>query len=314
MSVILDYAVKFSEIDAYVEPSSAFLKKVAVICSKIVSGSESEIQQLFSMDDVIEFVPNEAEEIRGFFDGGLTSVFVVLVDKVEEVKNLINGKESDFFTVHNSSSFDNADFLKSVESWKGVVGFCDIDKDFCKENAKIKNTSSMYVELEIKNAYKSMYSFGKLLSSSFWRNQQYTSIKSKDGAITTVGESEELFDARVGFWMNDVEMGTKLCFFCAGGLSITSPYIFKDCLFQIQNAICEYITVNEPFNIIVERSAVNSEAQKIINDFLGLGYLDPEKDNFIKITKSAEVFVINGNLEVAPSVAMWRAKIDARQL
>ena len=254
-----------------------------------------------------------AGELYGAFDGGLNRLTLIMITDIAELEDAIQDQESNFYTVHNSSAFETAGFMDATNTWSGVRAFSDIDEVVCASYSASKNTCAFLFQSTAKKAYKSLYAFGSLLSATFWRNQQYISVGDNFGAVTTVGEAESLFDDRVSFFLTDDEMGTRLGFFVAGGKSITTPYISKEIELIMQFEMTNYLTVNQPFNLLASRAKLEDLANVMIVDYIGLGYLDGEETNEIKITKSAEVFVVNGNLTTSPSVALWRVKIDSYQ-
>jgi len=282
--------------------------------SGLISIPHNSIIEAYNKEDVRQISPKQAHEIAGLFDAGLNKVSLIYIDDISKLTPLIERKETDFFTLHNTSDFTTDEFLNASLNWQGVRGFAEVDRKICKDNANIKNTCAFYVADSGKNAYKSFYSFGSLLSAGTWRNQQYISTLSPDGAIVDLGAAEGLFDDRISFFLSDLTNGTRLGFFVAGGRSITAPYVEKEIELMLQHAMTKFLTVNQPFNVELERAELERIGQAKVNYYIDLGYLDPASENDIKISKSAEAFKVNGKLTTAPAVALWRLAIDSMQV
>jgi hypothetical protein len=74
-----------------------------------------------------------------------------------------------------------------------------------------------------------------------------------------------------------------------------------------------FITVNQPYNVKLERQELEKIGDEMITDYIDLGYLDPDGTNDLTVTDSQEVFVVAGSLTTSPSIALWRVFIDAYQ-
>ncbi|MNR04703.1 hypothetical protein D3C85_1206860 [compost metagenome] len=152
-----------------------------------------------------------------------------------------------------------------------------------------------------------------MLSAATWRNQQYITTTNLLGLAGTLGICESLFEARVSFWLQDDDNGNRLGFFAAGGLSITTPYISKEVELTIQYQQASFLAVNQPFNVAVSRNELARLGLKVINQFIEMGYLDPDKENSLTVIDTPEAFTVAGNLVTSPSVALWRVRMDAFQ-
>ena len=254
-----------------------------------------------------------AYEIDGVFDGGLNRVSLILLSSITDLKTELIDQESSFYTIHSCSAYKANEFMGQVENWKAVKAFASNSNVNCSLYSKTENTCTFFNNEIVSSSYKSLYSFAKILSATFWRNQQYISAQSSKGAVLSKGFAESLFDDRVSFYLHDETSGTRLGFFVAGGLSITTPYIAKEIELKMQYEMTNFLTVNQPFNVELERAELERIASSLLEEYKESGYLDPNEINEIKVTKSAEVFVVNGNLTTSPSIALWRIKIDSFQ-
>lgn len=262
--------------------------------------------------ELTEIVPQYAAQLQGAFDGGLTVITILWVNTVDQIPQYLVGAEADFFTIFNVE-FDVAEFMEQTASWEGVRGFVSAN-DVHEEFIILPNVCGFWHQTNSPvNAYNPLRAFGELLSASLWRNQQYSASSVSDGCVTTVGNAELLFADRWSFWISDNTTGNVLGFFVAGGKSITTPYITAELELLMQADMTNYLAVNQPFNTSISRSQLERIGGKRIQEFIELGYLDPDQANTVQIFESNEVFVVNGNMVVAPAVALWRIRIDAYQ-
>ena len=312
-NVVLDYAVAFNQVSALSAPSYGFLRQVGVVIPVEGTGTAGDITEITTPADLEEMAPTYGDEIMGLFDGGLNSITLIVVDQIEDLTDLIDGLETQFYTLANTSAFETSDFLSYSSNWGAVRCFSDVDKQTCVDNAKTANVCAFFENGTPKNAYKMFFAFGTFLSATLWRNQQYIPSTSDSGAVKTVGDAEALYDDRVSFFLTGDSSGTRLGFFCVGGLSMTTPYVSKELELSMQFKMTNYLTVNQPFNVELSRASLARIGNKQVKVYLDAGLLDPDETNTISITKSVEVFEVNGALTTAPAIALWRVKISAFQ-
>lgn len=253
-----------------------------------------------------------AAEVQGAFDGGLNRLTLLFVTDITELPAMILDKESEFYTLYCHQFFDLNLFEDNSTSWKGVRGSVDLEdpaEDFHKSG---KNCLFLHEPLGL-SSYNPLLAFGSLLSASQWRNQQYIPTSNEEGLVTTLGAAETAFDGRLSFWLQDEENGNRLGFFVAGGKSITTPYISRQLEQEMQFRMTNFLTVNQPFNVAVERAELARIGAKLITEYEDLGYLDPDATNIISVSAGQEVFVASAELTTSPAVALWRMRIQAYQ-
>jgi hypothetical protein len=271
-----------------------------------------EVIEVTEKTDLILYTDKWAE-IGGLFDGGLNSVYLVMVDTISDLPAAILERESDFYTLLCSTAYTGDDFLTNSIAWGGVRGFSDQDQVFLASEAITKTVCAFLHTGPVNDAYQLAFAFGSFLSTSAWRNQQYIGISQPIGSVTSLGLAESLFNDRISFFMDDDESGTRLAFFVAGGKSITTPYISKEIELLMQFNMTNFITINQPYNVKLERQELEKIGDQMIADYIEQGYLDPDGINDLVVTDGAEVFVVAGSLTTSPSVALWRVFLDAYQ-
>lgn len=312
-NVVLDYAVAFNQVAALSAPSYGFLRQVGVVIPVEGSGTAGDITEVTTQTELDAVSPTYGAEIGALFDGGLNRITLIVVDAIGDLTALIDGLETEFYTLANSSAFPTADFLSASQTWGAVRCFSDVDKQTCVDNAKTANVCAFFENGTTKNAYKMLFAFGSFLAATLWRNQQYIPSTSESGAVKTVGDAESLYDDRVSFFLTGDSSGTRLGFFVVGGLSMTTPYVAKELELSMQFEMTNYLTVNQPYNVELSRASLARIGNKQVKVYLDAGLLDDDEINAISITKSTETFEVNGELTTAPAIALWRIKISAFQ-
>lgn len=309
-NILLNYAVPFSQVEALPAPSFGFLHTLAIAVLHDVAATPPDATLITGVEQLGALTTYGAE-IEAAFDAGLSKILLIRVNTGAELDEIIRGKEGEFFTVYGHQSISLAEFKIGVESWKGVAGTVTSDPENIPD-AMTKNFC-LFGSKTTADSYNPIYAFGALLSAATWRNQQYIGTKKEIGLIDDLGIAETLFNDRVSFWLNDDTYGNRLGFFVAGGKSITTPYIDREITMQMQFAMTNFLTVNQPFNVAVERAELERIGGKMIGEYIELGYLDPEGVNALTVKDSTENFVVAGNLTTSPAVALWRIKMEAYQ-
>lgn len=309
-NILLDYAVPFNQVESLPPPSFGFLHRIGVVVPAEATMTESQIT-LVTDPTQLAAVTSHDDELQGFFDGGGTQMYVINLVDSADLHALIEGKESEFYTVYVHTAI-LAEVLASGVVWNGVKSTA-VDAETSDLTAAMSDKTCLFASAGDKANYNPLFAFGSLLSAAMWRNQQYITSTVSDGAIDTLGQAELLFDERVSFYLEDEDYGFRLGFFGAGGKSITTPYITQEVELNMQYEMANWIAINQPFNTSIQRASLERIGNKILDGYVELGYLDPDAVNELKVNDSAEAFVVNGNLTLAPSVALWRVKVDAFQ-
>lgn len=309
-NILLDYAVPFNQVESLPPPNFGFLHRIGVVVPAEATMTESQIT-LVTDPTQLAAVTSHDDELQGFFDGGGTQMYVINLVDSADLPALIEGKESEFYTAYVHTAI-LAEVLASGVVWNGVKSTA-VDAETGDLTAAMSDKTCLFASKGDKANYNPLFAFGNLLSSALWRNQQYITSTVGDGAIITLGQAELLFDERVSFFLEDEDYGNRLGFFAAGGKSITTPYITKEVELNMQFAMTNFLTVNQPFNVQVERAELERIGNKMLAEYIERGYLDADAVNELKVNTSPEAFVVAGNLTLSPSVALWRVKMDAYQ-
>lgn len=254
-------------------------------------------------------------DIAGAFDGGLTRIYLILAEDAAEIPALIDAQECEFYTVYGSIDFTGSEYEAAFSTWEGVRAWTSNDEASAATWAAELRTCIFYEDTivigEVKD-YFGLFAFGNLLASAQWRNQQYIGITAANGnPVAELGKANLLFDERVSFYLTDEEQGTRLAFFVAGGQTITTPYINMELQVTMQSKMLTFISANQPLNIETNRRLLEQVGQRVIDDYLDNGLLDPSGENVIVITTSNELFIVTGNMETTEATALWRVEIDA---
>lgn len=251
---------------------------------------------------------------QGAFDGGLTRLYLILIDDAADLPALLLDKECDFYTVVGGNEFTGDDYETNLAGWQGVRCWTTIEQADGKLWAALNATCIFFEDVETEgdeSSYFSTFSFGNLLSGANWRNQQYIPTTGAGHPVQELGLADSLFDDRISFYLTDDEQGTRLAFFVAGGKSITTPYINRELQVVMQSDMLNFLAANQPMNIETNRRLLEQVGQGVIDTYLDNALLDPVGENSITITESAEAFIVNGNMTTTEAEALWRVEIDA---
>lgn len=306
-NILFDYAVPFNQVESLPAPSFGFLHRLAVAVLHDEAGAPPDVTLVTDPAD-LPALTTYAPDLLGAFDGGLNSIILARVQTIAELATLAAGKEGQVFTLFAHNSLDAVEFDTGV-TWKGVKAAV-IDMPLAPPLA---SNMCIFGTNGAMSSYSPLFAFGKLLSAASWRNQQYITTPGSVGMVEDLGMAELAFEERVSFWLHDDDAGNRLGFFAHKGKSITTPYIGKEVELTMQYQMTNFMTVNQPFNVAVERAELERIGNKVIQENITRGYLDPDKTNAVKITESVEQFVVAGNLTTSPAVALWRVKMDAYQ-
>jgi hypothetical protein len=195
-----------------------------------------------------------------------------------------------------------------VGAFEGVIGLGSDDEDFLEEQAAIANRCAFYHDAD--NACLNMfYSFGKLLSGSNWRNQQYITLPAVDD-VSTLGVAEALFDAKISFGIDDDEFGSRLALFACGGKAIVAPYVEKNIKIDMQSAALSYVSGNQPAYTEVHAALIEEELQQVID-----GYIEDKEieAGVASVTLEEANFVASADINISEPNALWRIDGEMRQ-
>lgn len=309
MNILLDYFFTITAIEPTPAASTAFLKQVLAVVKPKVGATEDTIT-LCTTKSAVDAFSTTNTEVDELFDAGMNRVYVLAVDALSGLDAILEGHESDFFTILITSDFSDAEMdAADFGAFKGVIGMASTDDAKNTTRAAIANRSAWH-STSTNKAKNMFYAFGKLLSNSLnWRNQQYITMPYADD-VATLGDAEALFDDKVNFVISDTEFGNRLALFCAGGKAIVAPYILKNLQIDMQSSALSYISGNQPAYTLKQAALLEDELQKVVQ-----GYIDDEEveAGTVEVTLEEDNFVASGDINVAEPKALWRIFAEMRQ-
>ncbi len=309
MKILLDYFFSITTIEPTASASTAFLKQVLAVVKPKVGAVEDTITLCTTKSAVDAFTITNAEADE-LFDAGMGRVYVVAVDDLTDLGDILEGHESDFYTVLVSSDFSDAEIdAADYGAFTGVVGLASTDDAKNTTRAATANVCAFH-STSTNKAKNMFYAFGKMLSNSLtWRNQQYITMPYADD-VATLGDAEALFDDKVSFVINDDEFGKRLSLFAVGGKAITSPYIKKNLELDMQSAALTFISGNQPSYTLKNAALLEDELKKVVQD-----YIDDEliEAGEVEVTLEEDNFVASGEMNISEPKALWRVVAEMRQ-
>lgn len=189
-------------------------------------------------------------------------------------------------------------------AFAGVVGVALEDDTVLAAQAAIGNRCAFKVASE--NGAKNLfYAFGKLLSATTWRNQQYIEMPFSDG-IDVLGEATALFDEKISFVIEDDEFGKRLALLAAGGRAIVSPYILENVRVDMKSAALQWISANQPQFTIANAVLLETRLQEdVINAYKADRLIT---GGTVEISLVEQNFVASGDIDIPQPTALWRVE------
>lgn len=306
--VLLDYAFTVNPIAPLPAVDAAYIKAVLAIV-KPKEGVAKEIVSCMSKSQVLDYTNNLGP--GNLFNGGMSAIYLLPISNLADAEELINEKMNDFFTILISSDF-SAEELNSFNRgvFKGVIGYAfDSQTDQAKEFA-VSNTNCAFMEPAENNANNMFYAFGKLLSGTSWRNQQYIEMP-VDDHITMLGHAKELYNNGFSFVLTSEQYGKRLAFFVAQKQAITAAYIYENLKLDAQAEAVSYITLNNPDYTITQASLLENAVQDKINKkYVKTALVESAS---VSITLVNDNFRATGQMAVPMPKALWGVDVDLIQ-
>ncbi len=314
MKILLDYLFPVTLIEPTPAASTAFLKQVLVVGLPDTAVTKGVITLCTSEANIAaKFAAQATAEAKQLLDAGMSKVYVLPVDTLDEVAAAIEGHETDFFTILITSDFADADVTGDLDvgDFEGVIGVSSTDDTFLATQAAIANRCAFHTTSTNK-AKNLMYAFGSMLSNSLnWRNQQYISMPVADD-VENLGDAEALFDDRISFVISDDEFSNRLAFFVAGGKAITAPYIIRNLQVDMQSSALSYISGNQPGYTKTHATLLEDELQKVIDEYIAAPKQWLEAGE-VSVDLVEDNFVASGSINVSEPKALWRVFAEMRQ-
>lgn len=307
--ILLDYFFPITSIEPTPQASTAFLKQVLLVVKPKVGAVEG-VPTLVTTTAGIDAFSDTNVEGDQLFNAGMSRIYVVAIDDLTLLAAAIAGKESDFYSILISSDFSDAEVTAmNAGVYKGVIGVSSTDDTFLAAQAVIANRSAWHAT--VANKAKNMaFAFGKMLSNSLnWRNQQYIAMPFADD-ITTLGQANALFDAKINFVISDSEYGQRLGLFAAGGQAIVAPYVKKNLQIDMQSAALTYISGNQPSYTKKNAALLEDELDKVVKSYIDDDLIE---EGNVEVTLEESNFVASGDIVVSEPKALWRIFAEMRQ-
>lgn len=302
----------------YVEPSVQSTRKVkkksVEMDGVFTDPSKYKVVPIYEPTSFADYTDNT--DVPFFMVGGLNTVYLLI--KAEEINpansdDVIDFDPTNYFTLCHSSDtpLEIAKYIKFAD-FKGVTVYATNDLTKAEELSK---TDAVFYDAG--GSYAGAYEqFGYFLTQVYWRNNQYYVLDGDNPAstITALGEADSLFEKRISFYLNG-SGGPTLGFFGCAGEAITKTYLNKLIQLETQEAITSYIQVNEPNDTAVQRINIEEAAMAVIEKYEGYPYfyLDADKNNYIHILKSDDMYFVDGEAEIKIADPIWRAQIQVKE-
>jgi hypothetical protein len=310
MNILLDYFFPITAITPTPAASTAFLKQVCFVGKPVSpdTGSLTLATSLAAAQALVDSAGAKAE-LAALFAGGITRCYVMAKADLD-VDALLEGHETEFFTILVSSDYSDANITAAdFGAFEGVVGVASVDDAFLAIQAAIENRAAFHTTAA--NDSKNMcYAFGKLLSNALgWLNQQYITMTLADD-VANLGDANALFDDKVSFVISDDEFGNRLALFACGGKAIVAPYIVRNLQIDIQSKALQYISGNMPGYTNTQAALLEDELSKVMESYISRQWVEA---GTVTIKLEQENFVASGYINIAEPKAMWRIFGEIRQ-
>lgn len=307
MNILLDYFFPITAINPTAQASTAFLKQALVVV-KPKEGATEDTITLCTTSGQIAALTDNVEALQ-LLNAGMSRVYVVAVDDLD-LASILEGHESDFYTILVSSDFndtemDGADF----GAFTGVIGMASTDD--AKNTTRAATENRVAFHSTATNKAKNMFfAFGKLLSNALsWRNQQYITMPFADD-VDTLGEANTLFDDKISFVLDDTQYGKRLGLFAVGGKAIVAPYIRRNLEIDMQSAALTYISGNQPNYTKTAAALLEDELQKVVDSYIERQWIEA---GTVQVKLEQENFVASGYINIAEPKALWRIVGEIQQ-
>lgn len=306
MNILLDYFFPITLIEPTPAASTAFLKQVCVVAKPKSGVSAGSVTLCTSTSAVAALTDNT--EATQLFNAGMQRVYVLLSADLDLDVELL-GREADFHTILITSDYSDANVTAAdFGAFTGVIGVSSTDDAFLATQAAIANRAAFHTT--VANKAKNMfYAFGKLLSATSWRNQQYITMPFADD-VDTGGEASNLFDDRINFVISDDQFGNRLALFAAGGKAIVAPYIVRNFGIDMQSSALSYISGNQPSYTKKHAALLEDELKKVVDDYVARQWIEAGE---VEVLLQEENFVATSNINIAEPKALWRIEGEMRQ-
>lgn len=353
-NVLLNYCFQFTENKGTQPPDYSFLHCVAVVVKPNSHAHSSRPYAIDIYDEETLKKHTDNTSVLQLINGGLSSIRLLVSESLGAIDSLLD--DTEFYTLGISKDFPEEESSEFVPTtFSGVVYSIASNKSkalkLLSDNiSKLTKAKSAYKERaaiaqrdrsdtaiqQLKASAEELatmhrrcaffdvhyndegahYAFGKLLSSTYWRDQQYIQARNPSWASATkLGEADDLFNKRISFYLSDSKYGTRLAFFGAGGQSITEAYVDRYIQLDIQGTGLNYISANFPRKTASSLIKIEDRLQDVIDKYTAqpFEYLDASRDNKIQLFDVGEMYYLSGLLDMQVAQPIWRIKVEVTQ-
>lgn len=295
--VLLDYVLKVSVTEAVTPASTAYLHNVLVV-APLKSGATAGIHTCTTKAQVQAVTDSACWQL---LEAGMSKVYVCAVNATADAQDFLDDTEVKFFTLLEDPTFTTPG---TYTGFKGVKGWATSDEADAKDYQAISTENNTgFVEPDSTDGANMFWAFGKLLSGSTWKNQQFIPMPAV-GATSSLGIAEQYFEDRVSFVLNSEQYGNRLAFFVNRGRAIVAPYIYEEFQLDLQSWSLIYLNTNQPNYTAVEASKMEDELlKKAKAKYVDTGLVSALT---ISILADQDNFVLSGDIQIAEPKAAWR--------
>ena len=302
--VLLEYVMRIDALTPLPSASTAYLRKVLCVVKPAPEVPTGVITECLTKEGVQALTTSNCWKL---LDAGMNSIYVLPVEDLN-IADILHETNKKFFTILIDGEFDTVEDL-DYGTFNGVIGWTNSDRETIKDFAWLRNNVGFYDKIE--NQSINMYwAFGKLLSATSWKNQQYIEMPLASG-VDTINEANLLFEDKISFVLTSEEYGNRLALFASNRKAVVAPYIYEEIQLNLQSKALQYIELNKPAYTEKQASLLEDTLQGMLDE----KYVNREviESASVAITLEDENFVATGDIAVAEPKALWRINATLRQ-
>ena len=290
---VIDYATPVSTTPPDVPVSNAFLRQLLVVLKNATS--ETEITTLTESPTTAGL-----EAISRAFTGGLKKVSYI---KLEDLTTLNTFElRLQYYTIIAIGYTPQEIALANYGEYDGVIVYpTNAVGDVV---SGVKNVAYCYGELGL----KACLTFGKLLSGATFKNLAYTDALSGEETLQNGGIAEQWYDAKAIAWGYDDQAGSRLVSAFINGKGLSTPYIQRDLLIQIQTNSFN-VMANQTNYTVEDAKLVQGYNQQIIDGFINAGLIISSSYSVVLDTTNTNTFIYTLS-DLETPIPIFKIKIN----
>lgn len=301
--LLLNYAMPITKTIPIAPANTQYIRELLVIAKPSAQATQNQIVRVTNEADIAALT--DAPGVSEILSTN-KSYFYLAAQEAIDLTALTNSNEYDYYTVLIDSAFTKEEVnAAKYGDFKGVVGYASTDEAYIKNYNTILNNSG-FVQSASNNGLNMYNSFGRLLSGTSWKSQQFASMP-YDDQIEDLGTAEAYFNDRVNFVLTSKQYGSRLALFVAGGngeaRAIVAPYIYEELQVTLQGRTVTYLNLNQPDYTPTQAKLLQNYLQATIDDYIERGIIS---GGYINVTADGQKFMFNGKAQVPEPSAVWR--------